>query len=146
MDPAILSATTALIGSLVGAGSSMATTWLGQRDQRRAQVRAQEVAKREALYAEFITLVSKYLIDALGRQPEGLEVIVNLEAYVGKMRLMSSREVIRAAETLVRLVIETYASPNLTVAQVLELVRNGVADPLEEFGEACRTELGALRR
>lgn len=145
MDPAILTAATGLIGTLVGAASSMTTTWLGQRDQRKAQMRAQEVAKREALYAEFITVVSKHLIDALGRQPEGLEVVVSLEAYLGKMRLMSSREVIKAAEKLVRLVVETYASPNLTVEQVLQLVRGGVADPLEEFGEACRTELGALR-
>ncbi len=145
MDPAIVAAASGLLGSLIGAASSFATTWLTQGSQRRAQSRAQEVAKREVLYAEFISEASKRLADALGRQAEGPEVIVALYATVGRMRLMSSREVVRAAEKLVHLVIETYASPNLAFEEIREkLVRGEEADPLEEFGEACRAELLAL--
>lgn len=145
MDPAIVSAATGLIGSLVGATSSIATTWIAQRGHYRAQLRAQEATKREALYADFIGEVSKRLVDAISRQPEGLDVMVGLEACVGKMRLSSSREVISAAEKLIKLVAETYASPNLSFEEVLKLARQGVGDPLAEFGEACRAELRALR-
>jgi hypothetical protein len=145
MDPALLSAITGLLGSLIGATSSIATTWVAQRGHHRAQLRLQEAAKREALYADFITEVSRRLVDAISHPPEGLEVMVGLEACVGRMRLTSSREVIVAAEGLLKLVGETYASPNLSFEEVLRLARQGVGDPLAAFGEACRAELQALR-
>ena len=54
MDPAILSATAALVGSLVGGVSTFAAYWLTQRLQIRAQVLMKRHADRVALYAEFI--------------------------------------------------------------------------------------------
>jgi hypothetical protein len=54
MDPAILSATAALVGSLVGGVSTFAAYWLTQRVQLRAQSLMKRHAEREALYAEFI--------------------------------------------------------------------------------------------
>jgi hypothetical protein len=147
MEPAILTAASGLIGSLVGAASSVATTWLSQRGQLRTQCRAQEAAKREALYAEFIAEVCKRLGDAISHHADGPEVMVGLYAAIGQMRLMSSCDVVRAAENLVRLVIDTYAGPNLTFEDLRErLVRGEANDPLEEFGEACRVELEILRR
>ncbi|MBR0683857.1 hypothetical protein GXW74_25510 [Roseomonas eburnea] len=146
MDPAILTAATGLIGSLVGAASSIATTWIAQRGHDQAQLRAQEAKAREVLYAEFIAEVSRRLVDALGNQAESLEVMVGLHASLGRMRLMSSREVINCAERLIQLVGDTYASPKkVTFEQVMEMGRSGVGDPLEDFGEACRVELRALR-
>lgn len=145
MDPAILSATSALAGSLIGAASSFATTWFTQCGQLRALARAQEATKREALYAEFIAETAKRIADGLTRQAESAEVIVGLHAAVGRMRLTSSREVVRAAEKLVRFVVETYSSPNLTFEQLRESVTDDFSDPMEEFGEACRMELQTLR-
>ena len=49
MDPAILSATAALIGSLVGGVSTFAAYWLTQRVQLRAQGLMKRYAEREAL-------------------------------------------------------------------------------------------------
>jgi len=49
MDPAILSATAALVGSLVGGVSTFAAYWLTQRVQIRAQVLMKRHAEREAL-------------------------------------------------------------------------------------------------
>ena len=146
MEPAIISAASGLIGSLIGAASSFATTWLTQRGQLRAQSRTQEAARREALYAEFVAEVAKCLGDAVSHDPEGPEVLVGLYAAVGRMRLRSSRQVVHAAEGAIRLVVDTYAAPNLTFADLREKLLSGDAgDPLEEFGEACRTELEALR-
>jgi NADPH:quinone reductase-like Zn-dependent oxidoreductase len=56
MDPAILSATAALVGSLVGGVSTFAAYWLTQRVQIRAQGLMKRHAERETLYAvrEFV--------------------------------------------------------------------------------------------
>ena len=58
MDAAVLSAASALAGSLIGAASSVMTTWLTQRGQVRAQARSQQIAKRELLYTEFTSEVA----------------------------------------------------------------------------------------
>lgn len=145
MEPAVLSAVSALAGSLIGAASSFATTWLTQQGQLRAQSRALDATKREALYAEFIAEASRRLAEAMGRNAESIEVLIVLHSAIGRMRLMSSREVIVAAENLARLVLETYASPNRTFEQLRESMTTDQSDPLEAFGEACRTELVQLR-
>jgi hypothetical protein len=69
--------------------SSLAGTWLNQRGRLRAQLRAQELAKREALYVEFITEASRSLAEAVTHQTEDPAVIVGLYADVERMRLMS---------------------------------------------------------
>lgn len=144
MDAAILSATAALAGSLIGATSSFATTWLTQRSQARVLARSQEIIKREALYAEFIAEAAERLVEGLGRNADSLAVVVRLYAAVGRMRLVSSRDVITAAEELVQLVVETYASPNQTFDQLRAGVMDISSDPMRAFGEACRKELHAL--
>jgi hypothetical protein len=54
MEPAVLTASAAVLGSLTGASASIATAWLSQRTQgRRAAIQA-EVHRREVLYADFI--------------------------------------------------------------------------------------------
>jgi hypothetical protein len=146
MDPAILSAVSGLTGAVIGAVSSLATSWLSQRDQLRAQALRHEADKREALYAEFITEASKRYIDAWDHQAEGPEVIAGLHSALGRMRLSSSNEVIYAAGEVIRLVTEAYADANRTFDEARERVRVGPeADPLKDFAEACRVELQALR-
>jgi hypothetical protein len=53
MDAAILSASYALIGWLIGGVSTLTASWLTQRWQLRVQALAHEAVKRETLYAEF---------------------------------------------------------------------------------------------
>jgi hypothetical protein len=65
MNPATLSALAALLGSAIGALASLATTWLTQHYQDRVQRRAQEIARRERMFCEFITQASKLYADAL---------------------------------------------------------------------------------
>ena|SRR5215813_10621294 len=54
MDAGYISAMAALAGSAIGAFASIATTWVVQHPQTRATQRAQDRARREALYGEFI--------------------------------------------------------------------------------------------
>ena len=72
-------------------------------------------------------------------------MLIVLHSAIGRMRLMSSREVIVAAENLARLILETYASPNRTFEQLRESMVIDQSAPLEAFGEACRTELVQLQ-
>jgi hypothetical protein len=87
MDPAILSAVSGLSGSLIGAVSSLAGSWLTLRGQLRAQQIGREAEKREALYTEFIIEASKRLTDAMSHQVESPEAIMGLYSAVGRMRL-----------------------------------------------------------
>ena len=98
MDPAILSATAALVGSLVGGVSTFAANWLTKRVQIRAQLLMQRHAEREALYAEFIVEASKRVADAWSHYAQSPAVVAGLYSAIERMRLTSSDPVIVAAE------------------------------------------------
>jgi hypothetical protein len=147
MDPAILSATSALAGSLIGGASSLTASWITQREQLRAQMLLQQAVKREALYTEFIVEASRRFVDAWDHQAEGPEVVAGLYAVVERMRLTSPDEIIRTALCVVRRLVEAYAAPEKTFDELQELVRSeNFSGPLREFSEACRVDLSALRR
>src|SRR5258706_11506158 len=136
MDPAILSATFALAGSLIGGISTLAASWITQRGQLRAQALIHESAKRETLYAEFISEASKRRADAWSHHAESPEVIAGLYSGVALMRLSSSGEVVRHAEQV-----------NRTFDELRQNIESAVGrDPLRDFSEACRVELDTLRR
>jgi hypothetical protein len=59
------------------------------------------------------------------------------------MRVQSSPAVVEKAEAVVRLVVETYFSPNKTFPEVRKLMDSRAVDPLRAFGEECRAELQA---
>ena len=147
MDPAILSAASALAGSLIGGVSTLASSWFTQRGQLRAQVLVQEAVKRETLYAEFIIEASKRFTEAWAHQAKDPDVVAGLYSAIERMRLTSSNEVIRIAEQVVRLLIQAYAAPVKTFDEFQEFIGSEeIPDPLREFGEVCRVELRALRR
>jgi hypothetical protein len=145
MNAAVLSATSALFGSLVGAISSLASTWLTQHLQVQVQRRTELATKREALYNAFIGEAAARFVDGMTHTAESPEVFIPLYAAISRMRLTSSRDVIEAAESVAQLVFDTYAAPNLTFQQMHENGRGEKLDPLARFGEACRVELGILR-
>jgi hypothetical protein len=57
------------------------------------------------------------------------------------MRVLSSPAVFEHADTVVRLIIESYFAPNKTFRDVPEMLNRGELDPLREFSNACREEL-----
>jgi hypothetical protein len=146
MEPAILSATAALFGSLVGGASTLAASWLTQRGQLRAQSLIHEALQREALYAEFMTEAARRFTEAWSHHAESPEVVAGLYSAVNRMRLSSSDEVIRIAQQVIREVIEAYAIPDQSFDELRERAGSepGI-DPLRDFSEACRVELRALR-
>jgi hypothetical protein len=147
MDTAILSATAALVGSLIGAISTLAASWLTLRGRLRAQALVEEAAKREALYAKFIIEATRRLSEAWSHQAESPEVLAGLYSAHQRMRLTSSDEVIRVADHVIRLVIQAYAAPDKTFDELRQRIASSDEqwDPLRGFAEACRAELRALR-
>ena len=140
MDPAILSATAALVGSLVGGVSTFAAYWLTQRLQIRAQVLMKRHAEREALYAEFIVEASKRFADAWSHQ-----AVAGLYSAIERMRLTSSDTVIVAAEGVMFDILKAYAQPDKSFDDLRRSIRGDqFPNKLRVFSEACKNELRAL--
>jgi hypothetical protein len=144
MDAAYLSVFAALAGSAVGGLTSIANSWLTQHAQARAQLRAQEQAKREELYGQFIDEASKLFADALQHQTKEASAVVGLYALIGRIRLRSSPEVTERAEQLAQLIVETYLAPNRAFSEFQDLLRSDMKDPFLTFSEACHKELRTL--
>ena len=145
MDTALLGALSAVLGSLVGGSASVATTWMAQKTLNRREILREELRKREALYGEFIGECAKLFMDAFTHNLEKLESLLPVFALVNRIRLCASREVLAEAERVLTRVADQYFAKNLTVEELRELVRIEQADPLRDFGEACRAELKSLR-
>jgi len=146
MDRAIISALAAILGSLVGGGATIATAWLTQRAQgRRASIDA-EVRKREALYVEFITEGSKILVAGFGQTADDLLGFHALYAILNRIRLVSSDEVVAAADHATTHILEPYFDTNVSREDLRELALKRPSDPLKEFSETCRHEIHRLQR
>jgi hypothetical protein len=110
--------------------------------QANAQQRAHDVSIREDLYKEFIEEASKSYADAIQRTEMEAATIVRLYALVNRMRVLSSEPVIEQANSIIRLIMDTYCAPNRTLRDEADRMQTGGLDPLRAFGEACRHELG----
>lgn len=145
MDPILVSAMSAVLGSLVGGSASVATTWISQRTLSKRELIRWEVRKREALYGEFIGECAKLFMDAFTHNLEKPESLLPVFALINRVRLCASREVLAEAERVLTRITDQYFAKNLTVEELRELVHTEQADPLRDFGEACRAELKSLR-
>jgi hypothetical protein len=146
MDAAYLSALAALAGSTIGGLTSLASAWVTQDRQARAQLLAQDKAMRQELYKAFIEQASQLYINALAQDKPDIPGLVSLYALLSRMRVLSSGVVIERADFILRMIIETYSSPNRTFEDLRVMMNNGTLDVLHEFSETCRAELQALTK
>ena len=109
MDTSLITALAAASGSLAGAVASVGTTWITQHKQTVRELTQARLREREALYSEFITEASRLAVDAVSHSLETLEKFVNLYGIIGRIRLVSSEEVLAEAETCCRRIIALYA-------------------------------------
>jgi hypothetical protein len=108
LNPAYISALSALASATIGGLTSFATTWTTQRIQLQNARREAEKTALGGLYSEFITESARLFADAPTHQTEEITVLVQLYAKVGRMRLVSDRSVIVAAMRVEDKIIETY--------------------------------------
>jgi hypothetical protein len=146
MDPAVLTASAAVLGSLAGASASLATAWMTQRTQAKRAVIQAEVQKRELLYAEFITECSRLYLDALDHALERPGTFQQAYSLLSRIRLTSPGAVLREAEAAIQQILDAYRAPNLTVEKLRVLSLTELQDPIKAFSEACRDELRLLHQ
>jgi hypothetical protein len=146
MEPAIISASAAILGSAVGGAATILTAWLTQRTQGQRLAIENEVRKRESLYVEFISEGSRLLVGGLDHRAENLENFYGLYAILNRIRLVASAEVLAAADRAATRIIEPYFSPNLSPAELRQVALTRPDDPLKEFSETCRIEIRNLQR
>jgi hypothetical protein len=141
MDQNLITAMAGVLGSVSGASAAIATTWISQKSQTTRERAKWETRKRETLYGDFITEASQQLANAFDHSLDSPETIVKLGALLGRIRLVSSDAVLTAAEECFERIVELYAKPNRTIAEVFTTLRSGEFEFLKRFSDACRVEL-----
>jgi hypothetical protein len=144
MDPATTTAIATIGGWMVGAVGTLVSTWVTQRYHDRRDLLAAQLARREALYSDFIGESARLLVEALEHDAVDPKTLIPVFALLSRIRLGSSKEVLQAAEQVVKGIIETFDKPNLTAEQIRsEALRTG--GPLKAFSEICRSELASAQ-
>jgi hypothetical protein len=145
MDVAYISALSALAGSVVGGLTSGFTTWLSQRAQAKAGQLALDLSRREELFKDFIVAASKAYGEAIVSNEPQLQEIIALYAMISRMRVLCLPPTVACADQIMVTTIGKYFEPNRTIRDLHELMKSGTEmDPLREFSEAAREELGGF--
>jgi hypothetical protein len=145
MDANVVSALAGIFGSLSGGSASVATVWFAQNTRNKREAARAELAKREALYGEFINECSKRVMDSFERNLDKPQTLLSIYALLNRIRLCASDAVLTQAVELVKFIMEQYFAPNVSIEQFHERVHNGHIDPLKAFSETCRSELMSMR-
>ena len=149
MDASVVTAMAAAVGSLVGAGSSIATTWMVERTQNIRTSAEWKLRELESLYKEFVVEASRLTVYTLTHAPERLEEIVALYGILSQIRLVSGEQVVREGEACCQRIIELYLQPAMTKEEIhAALAGNSLVqlDPIKAFSNACRIELQVVER
>ena len=149
IEPAILSAASALTGAFMGGGASLAAALYTQRSQGRLQRATREVTRRESVYADFIMNASKALLKA--HLSDEIKVEGEPQTLIGiadRMRLFAPATVIEEAERVIRQLIEIYLEPGIDVRKLAtaELAQSRLPDFLLPFSLLCRADLDRVYR
>jgi len=104
-----------------------------------------QIARREALYSDFIGESARLLVDAMQHNSGDLQKLIPVYALASRIRLSSSEPVLREAELVIRTIVSTYPKTNLTAEQIEAQAVNG-DDPLRAFSDTCRIELDSLQQ
>jgi hypothetical protein len=141
MNPAVLSALSALGGSVIGALGGVVTTWLTMFAQERSRRLERAASRRESLYGEFIDEASRVFGDALTHNLEDASRLVKLYAILSKLRLFAPSAVLIMADKVVDQVLETYQNPELDLGTLVRTQDLHNLDVLRTFSDACRRDL-----
>ena len=147
-DATIVNHIPPLLGAFTIGGATLGAADYSHRCQSRHQRVVNEIAKREAVYADFVMNASTLLFHALTHDaisPSGDEQ--RLIGLINRMRLFAPSEVILAAEAVLRSIAEIALRPRVDLQQLAQqaLAENLVPDPLQAFSDICRADLDSVR-
>ena len=111
MDAAYISALAALAGTAIGGLTSFATSWTTLQAQARAQRLAAERDARAALFGRFLDEAAKLYADALQNRRDDTTGLIGIYALINRIRLLSSPQVVEAADTVARIIVDGYLAP-----------------------------------
>ena len=144
MDANHVSALAGLAGAAIGGLTSFWTNWITQQAQLREQRRERARKERERLFVEFLNEASRLYGDALGHEKDDVDDLVKLYAIAAHLRMVSSREVVAAAERVIDLIVDAYHGPNRALHEIREFAANDGMFPFRELGRAFRKELAGF--
>jgi len=98
------------------------------------------------LFGRFLDEAAKLYSDALQNRRDDMTRLIGIYALTNQIRLVSSPQVVEAADTVCRIIVDTYLAPNITMEEMRHDWIDGHVDPLRDFSEACRQELQTFRR
>ena len=149
IDPALLGPVSALLGALIGGGTSLATAIYTQRHQDRLQRVASEVTKRETIYGDFVMSASDLILNAYIHD----EIVLTgdeqrLIGLINRMRLFASAGVVGAAEAVLKAIVEIALQPSIELRKLAAeaLSKSPDPDPLLAFSLICKDDLDNVRR
>ncbi|MBS0561026.1 MAG: hypothetical protein JSR21_13320 [Proteobacteria bacterium] len=149
IEPAVVGPASMFLGAVVGGSASLLAAILTHRFQYRSQGIASEVAKREAVYADFVMSASNILLRALTHD----EIVIGgdeqrLLGLINRMRLFAPDQVVAGADAVLRAILEIALQPSVELRQLTRdaLSRRIDPDPLLTFSEICRADLDRVRR
>src|SRR5947207_9805187 len=132
MEAAYISALAALAGSAIGGLTSFATSWTTQQAQARAQRLAADREGRAALFGRFLDEAARLYADALQNRRDEVTALMNIYALTNRIRLISSPQVVEAADTVCRVIVDTYQAPNMTMEDMRANWIDRHVDPLRD--------------
>jgi hypothetical protein len=150
IDPVLLlSQLSGLLGAFIGGGASLGVAVYTHRSQDHLQRVAQEITKRETIYAEFLMEATKLLLRAYTRD----EIVLgsdeqHLIGLINRMRLFAPADVVGGAEAVVKAILEISLEPGIEFRQlaVQALSKSPEPDPFLTFSLICRTDLDNVRQ
>src|SRR5215218_1934342 len=103
----------------MGGGASLAAAIYTQRCQHRVQEVGREIAKREAVYADFIMTASHLLLNAYVQDELALSGDEQrLIGLLNRMRLFAPPDVVDEAEAVLKAIIEISLKPGVDIGQL----------------------------
>jgi hypothetical protein len=135
----------ALLGAIIGGALSVLASWLAQRVQSRSNWLSQEIKQRQILYSEFVEAASCCFADALQASEPDTAALARLYGEIGRMRLVSSEPVVREANRLAHLILDTYADANRSKTEIRDFLAHDSVDLFADFCDVCRVELVKLQ-
>lgn len=141
MEAAYISALAALAGTAISGLTSFATSSTTQQAQARARRLAAERDARTASLGRFLDEAAKLYSVALQNRRDDITGMIGIYALTNRIRLTSSPQVVEAADTVCRIIVDRYFAPNMTLEEMRESWIDRHVDPLRDFSEACRQEL-----
>jgi hypothetical protein len=78
----------------------------------------------EELYEEFIDDASRAYLDALQHDKPDMPVLISLYAKIGRMRVLSSPDVVERAQQVAQKIVDTYLQPEKNFIELREMVND----------------------